>query len=107
MSGDFTLDFIASTLDALSFRQQIIAENIAHSSNAGYSAKKVNFEAQLQSIDSADDLKQFKAEAIDTHETVKIDHELGLSIQNTTQYRALIRGLNQKFAMMRLSVRGQ
>ncbi len=107
MNGDFTLNFVSMALDAIALRQQTIAENIAHSSSEGYSAKRIDFEDQLKTLSSNEELNHFKAEVKDTDEAVKIDHELALSLQNTTQYRALIKGLNQKFAIMQLAIRGQ
>lgn len=103
MLQDNTIDRVALALDAALMRQTAIAANIAHANTKGYQAMGVDFETQLQ---NASQVESVQPQYVCEDKPVSVDAELALSLKNTTQYHALIKGLNHKFAIMALAVRG-
>ena len=99
---DITIDLISLALDASLMRQTAIAENIANVNTKGYQAMAVDFEKQL-SEGNLDNVKPVY-DYIDA--PISLDEQIASSVQNATQYRALIKGLNHKFAIMKLAVQG-
>jgi flagellar basal-body rod protein FlgB len=102
MYYDKTIELISLALDASLLRQTAIANNIANANNQGYQTLEVNFEQQLK--DKADQNIHPFIELSETNSP--IDEQLSLSLKNTTHYRALIKGLNQKLALMKLALNG-
>lgn len=112
MSDDTTIALISLALDASIMRQTAIANNIANANTSDYHTQGVNFEQQLneQSLLKSDhnesaltNIKPFYEE-YETHSP--IDEQIALSVKNATQYRALIKGLNHKLAIMKLALQG-
>ncbi len=112
MSNDNTIQLISLALDASIMRQTAIANNIANANTSDYQTQGVNFEQQLsdQSLLKSTnnelplaDIKPF----YEQYETKSpIDEQIALSVKNATQYRALIKGLNHKLAIMKLALQG-
>lgn len=100
--NDPTIDLICLALDASSMRQTAIAQNIANANTLNYQATEVNFEQQLSGF-NFDEVKPFFQQSTKTY---SIDEQIAFSIKNATQYRALIKGLNHQFALMRLALAG-
>ncbi len=105
MSNDKTMELVSLALDASLLRQRAIATNIANANIRGYQTMEVNFEQQLaqlneQSFNEAHPFLQLS----DVYSS--IDEQLALSVKNSTHYRALIKGLNQKLALMKLAIHG-
>ena len=105
MRQDGTIDIINLALDAALMRQTAIASNIANVNTRGYQAIGVDFESQLQKSNETN-LDSIKPAYEYSHESASIDDQIALSVKNATQYRALIKGLNHKLAIMKLAVQG-
>lgn len=105
MSNDPTIQLISLALDASLMRQTAIANNIANVNTSNYQSMSVNFEQQLKDagLESINAVKPFYEQSA-THSP--IDEQLSLSVKNATQYRALIKGLNHKMAIMKLALQG-
>jgi flagellar basal-body rod protein FlgB len=105
MSTDKTIELVSHALDASLMRQTAIANNIANSSSLNYETIEVNFEQQLKDS-SFENLSEISPvyQLSDHHSS--IDEQMALNIQNMTHYRALIKGLNQKLAIMKLALQG-
>lgn len=97
-----TIHLISKALDAALMRQAAIANNISNIHTTGYQGIRVNFEEQLQSLHphQATPFYEQAGKAPD------LENELALGITNTTQYRALIKGLNYQLAITRLAIQG-
>ncbi|ARG96966.1 flagellar basal body protein [Legionella micdadei] len=108
MSNDPTIELIRLALDASLMRQTAIANNIANANTRHYQTMEVNFEEQLaQTNDISTDLLHNVSPFYKTSNTYSpIDEQIALSVKNTTHYRALIKGLNQKLAIMKLALHG-
>ncbi|MDI9817559.1 MULTISPECIES: flagellar basal body protein [unclassified Legionella] len=112
MSYDTTIELISLALDASLMRQTAVANNIANANTPDYQPIEVNFEQQLtianplatnrQATEVSGNIKPFYQQ----REATSIDEQVALSVQNATHYRALIKGLNQKFAIMKLALQG-
>ena len=102
---DSTINLIRLALDAALMRQTAIAENIANINTKGYQSMAVDFEKQLNDA-SLNDLDHIKPVYEHTDEQASIDEQIASSVKNATQYRALIKGLNHKLAIMTLAVQG-
>lgn len=103
MSHDGTIQLISLALDASLMRQTAIANNVANANTQGYQTQQVNFEQQLTDMGSLNEVKPFyETSNMDS----PIDEQIALSIKNATQYRALIKGLNHKLAIMKLALQG-
>lgn len=102
MSLDNTLQLVSLALDAALMRQTAIAQNVANTNTQGYQRLDVNFEEQL----SHEDLASIKPFYQTSDEKSSIDEQMALNVANLTHYRALIKGLNHKFAIMNLALQG-
>lgn len=105
MSFDPTIDVLKKALDVSLMRQTAIAHNIANSNTLNYETIEVNFEQQIHDS-STNDLSDVTPlyQLSDHHSS--IDEQMALNVQNITHYRALVKGLNQKFAIMKLALQG-
>jgi flagellar basal-body rod protein FlgB len=102
MNTDPTLSLVSLALDASLMRQTAIANNIANINSVNYQTLEVNFEQQLQS----NELSSIKPFYQPSEQPSTIDEQMSLNVANITHYRALIKGLNQKFAIMKLALQG-
>jgi len=107
MSQDTIIDLVSLALDAALMRQTAIANNIANANTRDYQTIEVNFEQQLSNLPSDEStlsiIKPFY-EPSNTYSS--IDEQLALEVKNATHFRALIKGLNHKLAIMKLAVQG-
>ena len=102
MSHDGTIELVSLALDAALMRQTAIASNVANVNTQGYQALGVNFEEQLLQTEG----HNVKPVYVQVDSPVKLDEQIALSVQNATQYHALIKGLNHQLAIMALAVHG-
>lgn len=102
MTQDSTIQLISLALDAALMRQTAIATNIANVNTKDYQAMGVDFEKQL----CEGSLETIKPAYEYTGAPNSIDEQIASSVKNATQYRALIKGLNHKLAIMKLAVQG-
>ncbi len=105
ISNDKTMELASLALDASLLRQTAIATNIANANVSGYQTIEVNFEQQLSLLNeqSLSEVHPFLQPSA-TYSSV--DEQLTLSVKNSTHYRALIKGINQKLALMKLALHG-
>lgn len=112
MSHDTTIQLINLALDASLMRHTAIANNIANANTTDYQTIAVNFEQQLNEKPlmqyennefPLNDIKPFYEES---GTRSPIDEQMALSVKNATHYRALIKGLNHKLAIMKLALQG-
>ena len=102
MTAENTIELISLALDASLMRQTAIATNIANANSRGYQTIGVNFEQQL--TDSLENPGK-PVYQVEPHQS-SIDEQIALSVKNATHYRALVKGLNHKLAIMKLAVQG-
>lgn len=103
--SDTTIELVKRALDASVMRQTAIANNVANSNTLNYETIEVNFEQQLAES-SLTDLSDIKpVYQLSAHHS-SIDEQMALNVQNMTHYRALVKGLNQKLAIMKLALQG-
>ncbi len=103
--NDNTIELVSLALDAALMRQTAIASNIANNHSANYQPLEVNFEEQLNGVDKAH-LASVKPFFQPAQTMQSIDENMTLNIQNMTQYRALIKGINQKLSIMKMALQG-
>jgi len=109
LNADPTIEIVTLALDATLMRQTAIANNVANINSNGYQTIEVNFEQQLNEMyphATHEDLASIKPFYQPAKEQSSIDEQMALNVQNMTHYRALIKGLNQKFAIMKLALQG-
>lgn len=109
MNTDSTIEIINLALDAALMRQTAIANNIANSNSTDYQTMEVNFEQQIDESSfnaGSEELSTIKPFYQASEEPSSINEQMALNIQNITHYRALIKGLNQKLAIMKLALHG-
>lgn len=107
--SDTTVELVSLALDAALMQQTAIANNIANSNSVDYQTMEVNFEQQLnegQIIRNSEDLSSIRPFYQLSEQHSSIDEQMALNVQNMTHYRALIKGLNQKLAIMKLALQG-
>lgn len=101
---DKTINLVSLALDASLLRHKAIATNIANANSSGYQTMEVNFEQQLKHFnENSEEIQPYLQPAASD---LSLDEQLALSVKNATQYRALIKGLNQKLALMKLALHG-
>ncbi|CAM2805207.1 hypothetical protein [Legionella worsleiensis] len=109
MNSDSTIELVRLALDASLMRQTAIANNIANINSANYQTVEVNFEQQLKEIHLSTGTEELSAVKphyqLSEHQS-SIDEQMAFNVQNMTHYRALIKGLNQKLAIMKLALQG-
>lgn len=109
MSTDYTIQLVSLALDATLMRQTAIANNIANINTENYQSMEVNFEQQLQEdhlSPNTNDLSEIAPYYQNCDHQSSIDEQMALNVQNMTHYRALVKGLNQKLAIMKLALQG-
>lgn len=114
---------VAVALDALSFRQQALATNLANVNTTGYRAAGVDFEAALQSAlqdaptapDEAlqklgelrDDLRSGEFSSTARDAGVELDMQLAQMSETVLRYQALIEGLGKYGSLTRMAIAGE
>ncbi len=107
MNSDPTVKLVSLALDAALMRQTAIANNIANINTNDYKTMEVNFEQQLnETFRNDEDLSSINPFYQTSDHQSSIDEQMVLNVQNMTHYRALIKGLNQKLAIMKLALQG-
>jgi len=115
---------VATALDALSVRQQLIAANLANAGSAGYSPARVDFETALRRelesggdrsvLETLDALARLRAGLTEGHFTsrseqqgVEIDLEMLRLNETVIRYQALIQGLGKYGSLTRMAISGE
>lgn len=99
---DPTMNLISLALDASLMRQTAIAHNIANSNSVGYKPLEVNFEQQIKEHQQSSIAPFYQ---VSNHPS-SLAEQIALNVANMTHYHALIKGLNQKFSLMKLALQG-
>ena len=109
MNVDSTIELVSLALDASVMRQTAIANNIANSNSTDYKTIEVQFEQQFNDLSSLSNYDEQSTTAPfyqTSEQTSSMDEQIALNVQNMTHYRALIKGINQKLAIMKLALQG-
>lgn len=108
MNADNTIQLVSLALDASLMRQTALANNIANINTENYKTLEVNFEQQLNEhhLSAQEDLSLIRPYYQTSNHQSTIDEQMALNVQNITHYRALVKGLNQKLAIMKLALQG-
>lgn len=112
MNHDNTIELIGLALDAALMRQTAIASNVANANTQNYRTVEVNFEQQLSNLSqdkyqaAETAFSEIKPVYVQRDTQSTLDEQIALGVQNATQFRALIKGLNYKLAIMKLAVQG-
>ena len=110
---DLAMRVIQQSLDGLSARQRIIAENIANVDTPGFLAGRVSFEDNLRSAidkgDSPESVGISTSRSNDATRTngnnVNVDDENISLIETGLRYQLAIDSMNTKFRILRTSMR--
>lgn len=105
MSTNTTIELVSLALDASLMRQTAIAHNVANSNSTNYRPIEVNFEQQLTQ-GATHDLPAIQPFYQMSDQHASIDEQMIQNVKNMTHYRALIKGLNQHFAILQLALQG-
>ena len=109
MNSNTSIEMVSLALDAAIMRQTAIAYNLANSNSINSKSLEVNFEQQLnhhESIIPAQDASLIQPFYQVSEKKISIDEQMALNVQNSTHYRALIKGLNQELAIMKMALQG-
>jgi flagellar basal-body rod protein FlgB len=124
--SDSAISVAQRALDGLSYRKEVIAQNVANVDTPGYLAKEVNFETTLKrALESTDSLEQKKTRedhmSIDDNSQsdfytvqnrpggsarndgndVDIDQELIESTETEIKYQALSQSISKKLSILK------
>ena len=112
-----TADLVLRALDAGAMRHAVHAANIANASVAGYQPLRVEFEDQLDAARAAllernDAVVQRTAAQLEpqvtadaAQDTVQIDRETALMMENSVRYQALLGALGKQGSIVRIAIR--
>lgn len=113
MIDSSTTGLVSLALDAAVLRQQAIAQNIANANTPGYQRLGVRFERQLAALTDAAGQVAAPAGTLaafqpvlepvgpaDTEHAVSIDAEMADLAQVTLHHQALLKALNQHYALL-------
>lgn len=107
------MDALRASLRGLSSRQRAIADNIANLETPGYLAKRVRFEENLGTAIRSGAPAQARVTAERSQEAVGmngnnvvLEQETLASIDTNLRYQLSIEAVNNKFRLLRASMRG-
>ncbi|MFF5232014.1 flagellar basal body rod protein FlgB [Dactylosporangium sp. NPDC000521] len=113
MFEDVTSVTLHSALTGLAKRQRVIADNIANIETPGFLAGRVSFEDSLRDAVEAgrpQDATIAVARSMEpTREdgnNVNLDHEVLSNIDTGLRYQTMLRGVDDKFGLLRTAIRG-
>ena len=114
MFDDVTSVTMHAALTGLAKRQRVIADNIANVETPGFLAGRVAFETALKNAlvegGSPAEAQLSVARSLEpTREdgnNVNVDHEFLSNVDTSLRYSAMLRGVDEKFNLIRTVVRG-
>lgn len=119
ISDDLTIAMLSKSLDAKALQQTLISSNIANANTDGYKPLRVDFDTKMAELDTLVDSNAADSEiraklstlspavVIDAEDDkVRIDKEMALMSQNSVEYKALLKGVKEKYAIMSLAING-
>lgn len=110
---------LSLALDAATLRHQVHAANIANAGVAGYTAQRLNFQAEVQQGLQAVRQQQDRPTQLGANVSVsvepdlapdgqphgvRLDAEVAAMSQNTVHYQALVRALNRQLSILATAV---
>jgi flagellar basal-body rod protein FlgB len=103
---DNTFKLLENMMDVASFRQKVLASNIANADTPGYKAKDISFQSELNKAISGSKGNYTVFEAVPTMinrdgNTVSIDTEMTKVAENQLIYNSATQILTMKFRMMK------
>ncbi len=119
---DSTVDVLSKSLDLYLARHTVISDNIANAETPHFKARKLEFEAQLQSaVDAGDsggeeatqrEIAQVKplvtpdleSETGQDMNTVDMDREMAAMTKNDVKYSASVQAVQKKFALLKYAI---
>jgi flagellar basal-body rod protein FlgB len=115
--SDAVSGVLASALDGVSLRQQVIADNIANVDTPGFRASSVDFESQLKSaiadgaFEHGDGSVAGTTSPTDTPvgangNNVDLRKETMAAVQSQFQYQILTRAVNERFNLVKTAATG-
>lgn len=109
---DATMRTIQASLDGLSARQRLIAENIANAETPGYLAARVDFESSLrEAVETGrfSDLEMNTSSSLAATglngNNVNLDEEQVSNIETGLRFQMMTEALNTKFHILKTSMR--
>jgi len=110
MPGD-TFKILESMMDVASFRQKILASNIANSDTPGYKARDISFQAEFSKAlngarGSYDVYETVPSMVSRDGNTVSVDMEMTKVAENQLLYNSAAQILSMKFRMMKDVAKG-
>lgn len=117
--SDSISQVLASALDGVSLRQQVIADNIANVDTPGFRATSVDFESQLNAAISDGSFESGSRVDVGATTTptdtpvgangnnVDLRKETMAAMQSQFQYQILTRAVTERFNIIKTSVSGQ
>ena len=109
-----TLKMVLSALDVASFRQRVIANNIANAHATGFTPSTVTFKETFESLRekakvggatlSSMVVVSRQTDATGAPKNVQLDMEVAALSANTLQYQALLHSLNKELAVLSIAV---
>jgi flagellar basal-body rod protein FlgB len=108
---DDTFKILESMMDVASFRQKILASNIANSDTPGYKARDISFQAEFSkalkgSRGSYDVYETVPSMVSRDGNTVSVDMEMTKVAENQLLYNSAAQILSMKFRMMKDVAKG-
>lgn len=112
--SDVTTSALKRALDGLDRRQRAITANVANIETPGYIARKVSFEDSLDAATRAGrpdraaiSVTQSMAPTRVNGNNVNIDMEILAGQENQLRQQLAIRGLNNKYTLLRTAISGR
>lgn len=117
--SDLSMTSLVKSMDGLSVRHKVIANNIANVNTPGFIRSEVSFTDQLKKAltmkDPENSLKRINDINIDTQQdylsptrsdgnNVSIDKEMTDMSKNTLEYETLTKLLNMKFSLLQTAI---
>ena len=113
MFDSVTTTSLTSALDNLALRQRVTADNIANIETPNFHARRVAFESVLaDNVSGGGDgnVQASIAESLEpTREdgnNVNLDHEVLSNVDTGLRYQTMLRGVDDKFGLLRTAIRG-
>jgi len=113
MFEDITSVTLHGALTGLAKRQRVIADNIANIETPGFLAGKVSFEDELLGAVQAGEPGSARISVARSLEptredgnNVNLDHEVLSNIDTSLRYQTMLRGVDDKFGLLRSAIRG-
>ncbi|MEW5866871.1 MAG: flagellar basal body rod protein FlgB [Bacillota bacterium] len=105
---DNTFVSLSKALDALSFRHEVLADNIANVNTPGFKARRVRFEDELKAALSRGDpgsarpvIEEDGLRVRRDGNSVDIDFEMARLAETTILYSAVSRLVSERFALLK------